>query len=329
MVTYGKNVSRAACSEEVGMPCIPVDRPDDPRVAEYRDVREAILMRERGLFVAEGRLVVTRLIRARGYAIRSMLLSRTACEALAPVLAEVASEVPIYVCDSEAFSLVAGFDLHRGCLALVQRPRPLALSVLLGAAHLLIMLEAVGNADNVGGVFRNAAAFGADAVLLSPTTCDPLYRKAIRTSMAATLQVPFCRAEPWPDILGPVGARFTIAALTPRAPAMTIDEFVAAGVPDRLVLLIGNEGAGLSAAAEAYASCRVRIPIRSDIDSLNLAVAVGVALSRVGYRVASDDSVPHTVVGRVGGSCHKAVQEIGLDDHTAGAQHREELNRER
>jgi tRNA G18 (ribose-2'-O)-methylase SpoU len=151
----------------------------------------------------------------------------------------------------------------------------------LDTARLVIVLEAVANADNVGGVFRNAAAFGADAVLLSPSCCDPLYRKAIRTSMAATLQVPFARVADWPRGLETLEARgFTIVGLTPRASGQSLDNF-AVSRPARVALLAGNEGLGLSRESEAAVHQLVRVPIRSDVDSLNLAVAVGIVLSRL------------------------------------------------
>jgi tRNA G18 (ribose-2'-O)-methylase SpoU len=144
----------------------------------------------------------------------------------------------------------------------------------------VIALEAVANADNGGGVFRNAAAFGADAVLLRPSCCDPLYRKAIRTSMAATLRVPFARIQNWPRGLEVLAARrFSVVGLSPRAGRSIDDDAV--GRSERLALLVGNEGAGLTAEAERRAHYLVRIPIRREVDSLNLAVATGIALSRL------------------------------------------------
>jgi tRNA G18 (ribose-2'-O)-methylase SpoU len=140
----------------------------------------------------------------------------------------------------------------------------------------------VSDADNVGSVFRNVAAFGAGPVLLSPACCDPLYRKAIRTSMAATLRVPFARVDPWPDRLSVLRAHgFALVALTPRDPAEDLDVFASRARGAKLALLIGNEGAGLTPAVEAAADYRVRIPIRSDVDSLNLAVAAGIAMYRL------------------------------------------------
>jgi tRNA G18 (ribose-2'-O)-methylase SpoU len=141
-------------------------------------------------------------------------------------------------------------------------------------------------------VFRNAAAFSSDAVLLSPTCCDPLYRKAIRTSMAATLRVPFARIEKWPDDLAQLRDRgFTIAALTPREPSVTLSEFSIEPPSARLALLVGTEGPGLTTEAEAPADVRVRIPIAPEVDSLNVAVAVGIALHCLSG-AASSASVP-------------------------------------
>ena len=164
--------------------------------------------------------------------------------------------------------------------ALVHRPTAPPVEKVITAAGTMVVLEGVTNADNVGGVFRNAAAFGADAVLLSPTCCDPLYRKAVRTSMGATLQVPFARAgeAQWPGVLGRVRVEgFTLVALSPREPAETLDAF-AARRSSRLALIVGTEGGGLTPAVEAAADCRVRIPTSGAVDSLNLAVAVGIAL---------------------------------------------------
>src|SRR5262249_23063259 len=157
---------------------------------------------------------------------------------------------------------ITGYNIHRGCLALAVRPAPAALDDVLRAARTVVVLEGVTNADNVGGVFRNAAAFGAGAVLLSPTCCDPLYRKAIRTSMGAVLSVPFARAAPWPAAISLLRSRgFTVGALTPRDPAEHLDVFAAdvSARHDRpkVALLIGTEGAGLTQEAESVADRRV------------------------------------------------------------------------
>jgi tRNA G18 (ribose-2'-O)-methylase SpoU len=258
--------------------------PADPRVADYRDMAEPELVRSRGLFVAEGRVVVRRLIEEGRYRLRSVLVNDASYRSLETTLASAGAQVPIYLCATADFLGITGHDLHRGCLALVERPTPPTVDGILDVVTLkpratLVVLEAVTNADNVGAVFRNAAALGADAVLLSPTCCDPLYRKAIRTSMAATLRLPFARLERWPDGLDAMRASgFTIVALTPREPSIAIGRFVDAPRPARIALLIGSEGPGLSPAAEAAADLRVRIPIAPEVDSLNLAVSAGIAL---------------------------------------------------
>lgn len=272
------------------MPIVPLSSLDDPRLAGYRQISEPELVRERGLFVAEGRLVVERVIR-QGFTIQSLLLNAAAHAALLPLLGALERETPVYVADAAEFQRLTGHDFHRGCLALVERPAPLPLARLLGGARSLVVLEGVSNPDNVGGVFRNAAAFGVDAVLLSPTTTDPLYRKAIRTSMAQTLRVPFARlgAEPdqprWPQALSLlIDQGFQLVALTPRDPSRDLDAFARSQRSARIALLVGTEGEGLSDGAESLAEQRVRIPIRRDVDSLNLAVAVGIALHRLAER---------------------------------------------
>ena len=253
----------------------------DPRVAAYRDVRDGELVRLRGMFVAEGRLVVRRVIEDRRSLVASVLVNDAALNDLASTVATLAADVPVLVCDPDDLAAIAGYDVHRGCLALVRRPPPTPANDVIASAQTIVVLEGVANADNVGGVFRNAAAFGAGGVLLSPTCCDPLYRKAIRTSMGASLHVPFARAgdQDWPGVLTRVrAAGFTLVALTPRAPAETLDAFAAWPRASRVALMVGAEGAGLTPAVEASADHCVRIPIDDDVDSLNLASAVGIAL---------------------------------------------------
>src|SRR5262245_26886746 len=252
---------------------------NDPRIAAYRDLSDAELVRQRGLFVAEGRLVVRRVIEDGRCRVQSILVSESARRNLEAVFEAVPPSVPIYVCEAGDFLGITGHNIHRGCLALVERPPALSIGAVIADARLIVVLEAVANADNVGGVFRNAAAFDAAGVILSPTCCDPLYRKAIRTSMGAALHVPFARAADWPGALSQVrAAGFTIVALTPRAPSEQLDAFQARPRPDRIALVVGTEGAGLTPAVEATADFRVRIPTGDRVDSLNLAVAVGIAL---------------------------------------------------
>jgi tRNA G18 (ribose-2'-O)-methylase SpoU len=259
------------------MHIVRIDRWDDPRIEDYRDVSDAELLRRRNLFVAEGRLIVHRLL-AQRHRVVSLLLNKASLEALEKSLATVAEETPVYVCDSSAFVSITGFDLHRGCLALAERPAERSPADVADRSEVVLILEGVTNADNVGGAFRNAAAFGVGGVLLSPTCCDPLYRKAVRTSMGSALQVPYARLETWPTDLETLKAKgFTLVALTPNEPTADLASF-ARQRGQKMALLVGSEGPGLSAAAEAMADVCVRIPIRPEVDSLNLATATGIAL---------------------------------------------------
>jgi tRNA G18 (ribose-2'-O)-methylase SpoU len=266
------------------MPLVRIAGPDDPRVAPYRSVSEPELLRAHGLFVAEGRLVVERMIENRRFRVRSLLVNDAAWRALEPLCGRL--DVDVYLGSPGDFEALTGYNVHRGCLALVERPQPLSLDAILASARFVVVLENVGNADNVGGVFRNAAAFGADAVLLSPGTCDPLYRKAIRTSMAATLRVPFATLDhesgSWSAALAGLRQRgFCLVAMTAREPAEDLEAFARQTKHSRLAMLFGAEGAGVTRDAEAAADHHVRIPIVEGIDSLNLAVASGIVLYRL------------------------------------------------
>ena len=259
------------------MPIIRIVRFDDPRLAAYRSVSDAELLRRRDSFVAEGRLVVGRLLDS-GHEVESLLVNDASLRALEPALSAMSNDVPIYVCDTGDFAALTGFNLHRGCLALARRPTELTLSEVVRYADVLLVLEAVTDADNIGSAFRNAAAFGA-CVVLSEACCDPLYRKAIRTSMGSVLRTSYARAHNWPgdlDVLKRQG--FTIVALTPRDGAIDLQKCARTNTGQKMAVLVGSEGPGLSAEAESMADVRVRIPIRSDVDSLNLATATGIAL---------------------------------------------------
>lgn len=254
---------------------IPIQRFDDPRLEDYRNVSDADLLRRRNLFIAEGRLVLGRAIESGGRVV-SVLLNDASARALEPSLSRLPDAVPIYICGSRDFESITGFNLHRGCLALVERPKARELPDVARSSELMLVLEGVADADNVGSAFRNAAAFGA-AVLLSPTCCDPLYRKAMRTSMGSVLVTPYARARAWPDDLA--GLRrdgFTIAALTPAASIPMTSYMRTSG--QKLALVVGTEGAGLTSRVEELADVRLRIPISPAVDSLNLATAAGIAL---------------------------------------------------
>lgn len=256
---------------------------DDPRVAAYRSIRDPELVRRRGLFIAEGRLVVERVIASDGYRVQSLLLSDAAREALDPSIGRLPASVPVFTCRNSEFLALTGLNIHRGCLALVERPDPPPMDAIVNRARTLVVLEGVSNPDNVGGIFRNAAAFRADAIVLGPRCCDPFYRKAVRTSMGATLRVPFVRMDEWPGGLLRLRAHgFQVVALTPREPSFPLDILASAGAPVRRALVFGAEGEGLSAEASGAADVCVRIPMARDVDSLNVAVATGIVLSRLG-----------------------------------------------
>lgn len=269
------------------MAIIPIDTVDDPRVADYRQVPDAVLLRERDLFVAEGRLVVRRLIEGGRFRVRSLLVSEAGLASLDDVRGELhRASWPIFLAGVHVIGAITGFNFHRGCLALAERPNrlPSASDILaLALPRPVVVLEGIGNADNVGGIFRNAAAFGAAGVLLGPRCCDPLYRKAIRVSMGATLSVPFAPIEGCPTGLAPLRAHgYRVIALTPAPDAIDIGALVPSGDTDApIALLLGSEGEGLTTEALAAADMRVRIPTVSAVDSLNVATAAAIALDRL------------------------------------------------
>ena len=260
---------------------------DDPRVSDFRRMSDPALMRERGLFVAEGRLAVERLLASR-FRTCAVLLTDSLLQHLEPALAARAGgdgAPSVYLTDSAQLRQITGFRFHRGCLALGARPAsavPDAAGRQLDPARPLVALEGVSNPDNVGSIFRSAAAFGASAVLLSPTCADPLYRKAIRTSMGTSLTLPFQVAAEWPDALRQVqasGAR--LVALTPEPPATDLEALVRRSGGAPLALLLGNEGDGVSRAALDLCDQRVRIDIEPAVDSLNVATAAAIVLQRL------------------------------------------------
>jgi tRNA G18 (ribose-2'-O)-methylase SpoU len=263
-----------------------ISSPDDPRLHDYRGVSDPELLRSRNLFIGEGRLVVRRLIEDGRFRLRSILVNDAAHRDLEATLAGVETIVPVLVCDAAHFIGITGYNIHRGCLALVERPPALSLDSALGTARLAIVLEGVSNPDNMGGVFRNAAAFGVDVVLLSPSCCDPLYRKAVRTSMGAALRAPFVHLVEWPTPLWRLrAAQFRLVALTPREPSEPLKTFALRARSEKTALLVGAEGSGLTPAVESAADDRVRIPIAAGVDSLNLAVATGIALAGLTNRL--------------------------------------------
>ncbi|MGE3886342.1 MAG: TrmH family RNA methyltransferase [Vicinamibacterales bacterium] len=271
---------------------IPVADLADPRVQAYRLVADPHALEARNLFVAEGRLVVPRLLEAsarpgrwRGAA-QSVLLSPAAFAQLEPVVS-AHPDVPVFVVPQSVMDGVVGFNIHRGCLALARRPEIPALTrEMVDSVSRVVVLEGVNNPDNIGGVFRGAAALGAELVVLGPACGDPLYRKAVRTSMGTTLEVPFARAEPWPGALALLrDAGLKVIALTPETDALPLPRLTLGA--KRVALVAGAEGSGLSEAALAAADVRVTIPMSGRVDSLNVSTAVAIALYHVGVSVTS------------------------------------------
>jgi tRNA G18 (ribose-2'-O)-methylase SpoU len=256
-----------------------LEDPADPRLEAYRAVRERDLVGRQGLFVAEGRVVLEKLVTADPGALASVLVAAHRLESLAGVLAGLPDETPVYAAGQAVMDAVVGFPIHRGVLAIGRRRTrdPGALLAALPERALVVGLVGLANHDNMGGVFRNAAAFGADAVLLDETCCDPLYRKAIRVSVGAAATVPFARAGAAEDLLRLLGdAGFSTVALSPRG-EVELSDLVTG---PRRAVLFGAEGPGLPEAV-LRRTTRVRISMAGGFDSLNVATTSGIVLHRL------------------------------------------------
>ncbi|HQZ85507.1 MAG TPA: RNA methyltransferase [Actinomycetota bacterium] len=251
---------------------------EDPRVADYRDLTDVGWRTKvepgAGYFLAEGEKVILRALAA-GYRPRSALMAEKWLPGLAAPLA--AHDVTVLVADESVLRSIVGFRLHRGALAAFERkPRP-PIADLIADASRLLLLEDLVDHTNVGLIVRTAAAFGIDAVLVSPRCADPYYRRSVKTSMGAVLTMPWTVAEPWPGTLTWLReAGFTLLGLTPDPAGVDIRSWHAAE-GDRLALLLGTEGGGLSAEALAAVDVWLRIPMTSRVDSLNVAAAAAVA----------------------------------------------------
>ena len=259
---------------------IQIEDPLDSRLDPYRDVRDRDLKGRGDAFMAEGEVVLRLALARAPERLQSVLLSRPRFAAMETALAALPASVPVYVAPSPLVEQIAGFPLHRGVLALGARPPPSDPAALLRALPrkaLVVGLVGIANHDNVGGILRNAAAFGADAVLIDPATCDPLYRKAIRVSVGASIVVPFARAASGDAMIDALEAEgFSVVALTPAA-RTEIGSLVPA---ERTGLLLGAEGPGLEPAIIARAKA-IRIDMPGGIDSLNVATSSGIALHRI------------------------------------------------
>ena len=267
-------------------PIIRIDDPQDPRTAPFRDVRERDLVGRDGMFIAEGEVVLRVLLRSRLHEPVSLLIAEQRIAALAPLLAIVPDGVPIYAASQGALDGIVGFPLHRGILALGRRGALPSAAELLGRTKprgLVVVLFGTANHDNLGGVFRNAAGFGADAVLLDPHCCDPLYRKAIRVSVGATLLVPWTRFGAKEDPIALLEAQgYAAVALSPAG----TQTLAAYRRPDRVAALFGAEGPGLPPNLMARTTT-LSIPMADGFDSLNLATTSGIVLYHLTSGVAS------------------------------------------
>jgi len=255
--------------------------PGDDRLGDYRALTDLELRTRweppHGLFIAEGELVLRRALRA-GYAPRSYLVDAKR----AAQLDDLPGDAPVYAASPQVLEQATGFHVHRGVLASFHRLPLLAADEVLATARRVAILEDVNNHTNIGAVFRGAAALGIDAVLLSPTCADPLYRRSVRVSMGEVFAVPYARLEPWPDGLDRVrAAGFTVLALTPALHAVPM-QHLSATQRARAALLLGAEGPGLSRNALAASDVPVRLPMRRGVDSLNVAAAAAVAFWELG-----------------------------------------------
>ena len=265
------------------MRLIRIDSSDDNRLFEFRNVPDPQLLRHRGLFVAEGRLVVTRLL-ASGLETRALLVTEAALASLESLLTD--RTFPVYVVPHAVMNGVTGFDFHRGCLAIGVRPpahdwREVVAGRRDQQTSPLVVLERIGNVDNIGSIFRSAAAFGVGGVLLQEDCADPLYRKAIRTSMAASLTMPYAMV-PWPDGLRELReCGWATVAMTPAADAPVLRDVAATLRGQRVAIVLGHEGDGLTQSALAACTHRARIAMANQVDSVNVATAAAIALYEI------------------------------------------------
>ncbi|CCV09041.1 conserved hypothetical protein [Mesorhizobium metallidurans STM 2683] len=256
---------------------IRIDDPGDPRVAAYLDIRERDLAGRQGRFVAEGKVVLDMLLSTGRFSAESVLVLENRLAGLGEILRKAPVDLPVYVTAGGIMDRIAGFHMHRGILAIGRKAAVQSAEALLGglpARSLIVVLVGIANHDNMGAVFRNAAAFGADAVFLDTTCCDPLYRKAIRVSVGAALKVPFTSFADTGGFIAALDRQgFDQLALSPRGQT----EIRAAKRAERLALYLGTEGEGLPESLLARLRT-VRIDMAEGFDSLNVAAASAIAL---------------------------------------------------
>ncbi|MFV0632687.1 TrmH family RNA methyltransferase [Demequina sp.] len=258
------------------MPVIPISDSSDERLSDYRDLTDVALRRriepERGLYMAEGAKVIARALAA-GHQPRSVLVSERWLDSL-----RLPDDTEVFLADEQLLETITGYQVHRGALAAMQRPPLPSLADLVRDARRVVVLESIVDHTNVGAIFRSAAGLGADAIVVAPTCADPLYRRSVKVSMGTVFQVPWTRAEHWPGALDELrDAGFAVAGLALTADAVALDTFAAAA-GDRVALVMGAEGDGLTTQALAHVDQAVVIPMAGGVDSLNVAAASAVAM---------------------------------------------------
>lgn len=261
------------------MRVVAVDDPADERLRDYLSLTDVVLRRmsepSEGLYLAESAKVIGRALAA-GHRPRSVLLQQKWLDELAPQLEH--HDIPVFLADPAVLEQVTGFVMHRGAIASMHRPPLLPVADVLRDARRVVVLEDIVDHTNVGAIFRAVAGLGADAVLITPRCADPLYRRSVRVSMGTVLQIPWTRLEEWPRGAEQLhAAGFELAALALDEGAVDLASY-ARHAPERVALLLGTEGDGLSAAGMAAADTVVTIPMSRGVDSLNVASASAVAL---------------------------------------------------
>ncbi|WP_239333592.1 RNA methyltransferase [Frankia sp. CiP3] len=271
---------RTECDSGLGI--VEIDDPADERVRDYVGLTDVALRRRRepaeGLFIAEGEMVIERARRA-GYRPRSLLVGPSK---LALVPDDLDPGIPVYLAGPDVLATITGFEVHRGALASMCRRPLISLGDVLDTADRILVCEDIVSHTNLGAIFRSAAGLGMDAVLLSPRCADPLYRRSVRVSMGEVFAVPYARIDPWPAALSLLMDHgFAVVALTPSPDAVALGEF-SARPHEKLALLLGSEGPGLTRAALEAATTQVRIPMANGVDSLNVAAAAAIACYALG-----------------------------------------------
>lgn len=248
----------------------------DDRLTGYRDLTD-VALRTRvepasGVYIAESAAVIERAVNA-GHVPVSVLLEDKWLDRMTPILSGVA-DIPVFVADSALLEQITGFHVHRGALALMQRPVLPSVNDVIAHAQRILVLEDIVDHTNVGAIIRSAAGLGFDGFLVSPRCADPLYRRSVRVSMGTVFDLPWTRLSSWPTDLQILrDAGFSVVAMTPRSDAIDLDSF---DPPPKVALVLGTEGDGLSTRAIDQADVAVRIPMRNGVDSLNVAAAAAV-----------------------------------------------------